>query len=92
MTDVVLGCTHYELVADRIRAALRRPGVPEVTLHGSAEAVAAQALRRVGAEPAPSAEPSGTLTVLLGGRPAGLPVPALAYPQGASLGAVSAAL
>ncbi|MET9810176.1 glutamate racemase [Streptomyces halstedii] len=92
VTDVVLGCTHYELVADRIRAALRRPGVPEVTLHGSAEAVAAQALRRVGAEPAPSAERSGTLTVLLGGRPAGLPVPALAYPQGASLGAVSAAL
>ncbi|NEA19297.1 glutamate racemase, partial [Streptomyces halstedii] len=44
------------------------------------------------AEPAPSAEPSGTLTVLLGGRPAGLPVPALAYPQGVSLGAVSAAL
>ncbi|MFE7134745.1 glutamate racemase, partial [Streptomyces sp. NPDC057638] len=37
--DIVLGCTHYELVADRIRAALGRP----VAFHGSAGAVAAQA-------------------------------------------------
>src|SRR5689334_9989425 len=49
---VVLGCTHYELVAERIRKALRRPGpadtvLPDVVLYGSADAVAAQALRRV---------------------------------------------
>src|SRR5205807_4967040 len=39
---VVLGCTEYELVADRIRVA-----VPGAVPFGSAEAVAAQALRRV---------------------------------------------
>jgi glutamate racemase len=38
---VVLGCTEYELVADRIRMA-----VPGAAPFGSAEAVAAQALRR----------------------------------------------
>jgi hypothetical protein len=38
---VVLGCTEYELVADRIRVA-----VPGAVPFGSAEAVAAQALRR----------------------------------------------
>ncbi len=46
---VVLGCTHYELVAERIRTALRLRGLPAVVLHGSAGAVAAQALRRIGA-------------------------------------------
>ncbi|MEV6424437.1 aspartate/glutamate racemase family protein [Streptomyces sp. NPDC051662] len=45
---VVLGCTHYELVAERIRTALGRRGLPAVVLHGSAGAVAAQALRRIG--------------------------------------------
>ena len=40
---VVLGCTEYELAADRIRAA-----VPGAVPFGSAEAVAAQALRRGG--------------------------------------------
>lgn len=45
---VVLGCTHYELVEERIRTALQRPGLPGVVLYGSADAVAAQALRRVG--------------------------------------------
>ena len=53
MTTVVLGCTHYELVAERIRAAVQRPGRPPLVLHGSAGAVAAQALRRIGAQPAP---------------------------------------
>jgi glutamate racemase len=38
---VVLGCTQYELAMDRIRSAL-----PRVRLHGSAAAVAAQAVRR----------------------------------------------
>lgn len=88
---VVLGCTHYELVAERIRAAVRQPGLPPVALHGSAGAVAAQALRRIGAEPAPSAEPSAGLAVILSGRPADLPVAALAYAEGRLLGAVSPA-
>ncbi|MGV9688892.1 glutamate racemase [Streptomyces sp. NPDC003444] len=85
---VVLGCTHYELVEDRILAALethRRAGLPPLVFHGSADAVAAQALRRIGAEPAPGAEPTGTLSVLLSGRPGRLPAPALAYAEGRSL-------
>ncbi len=86
---VVLGCTHYELVADRIRAAVQQPGRPPLVLHGSAGAVAAQALRRIGAGPAPTAAPSGTLTVLLGGRPGTLPEPALAYAEGRALQAVA---
>ncbi|MFJ8884879.1 glutamate racemase [Streptomyces sp. NPDC102402] len=94
VTDVVLGCTHYELVAERIRAAVEgdRPGRAPLVLHGSADAVAAQALRRIGAQPAPSAEPSGTLTVLLGGRAADLTEPALAYAEGRLLKAVSPAV
>ncbi|MEU5586150.1 glutamate racemase [Streptomyces chrestomyceticus] len=79
---VVLGCTHYELVAERIRAALQQPGAPALVLLGSAEAVAAQALRRIGADPAPSAAPTGTVTVLLSGRPGHLPEAALAYDEG----------
>lgn len=78
---VVLGCTHYELVAERIRDVV----APGATLYGSAEAVAAQALRRIGARPAPAAEPSGSLTVILSGRPAELPGNASAYPQGRAL-------
>jgi glutamate racemase len=52
---VVLGCTEYELVADRIRTA-----VPGAVPFGSAEAVAAQALRRAadpGAAAARAADP-----------------------------------
>ncbi|MFE0191144.1 glutamate racemase [Streptomyces sp. NPDC058989] len=79
---VVLGCTHYELVGDRIRAALQQAGAPALVLHGSAEAVAAQALRRAGTEPAPAAAPTGGLSVLLSGRPAALPAVALAYAEG----------
>ncbi|MFI0789321.1 glutamate racemase [Streptomyces lydicus] len=82
---VVLGCTHYELVAERIRAAVQRPGAPALVLHGSAEAVAAQALRRIGAEPAPAAAPTGRVTVLLSGRPGALPAEALAYAEGRML-------
>ncbi|ARF71105.1 glutamate racemase [Kitasatospora albolonga] len=88
--SVVLGCTHYELVADRIRAAVQRPG-PPLVLHGSAGAVAAQALRRIGAGPAPIAGPTGTLTVLLGGRPGTLPAPALTYAEGRALQAAAPA-
>ncbi|HUK72170.1 MAG TPA: aspartate/glutamate racemase family protein [Streptosporangiaceae bacterium] len=43
---VVLGCTQYELAMDRIRGVL-----PRVHLHGSAPAVAAQAIRRLAARP-----------------------------------------
>ena len=89
---VVLGCTHYELVADRIGAALHRPGLPPVPLHGSADAVAAQALRRIGSAPAPSAEPAASLAVILSGRPAELPKAALAYAEGRFLAAVSPAV
>ncbi|MGK5498163.1 glutamate racemase [Streptomyces sp. URMC 125] len=93
---VVLGCTHYELVADRIRAALAAEGAPGPALYGSAAAVAAQALRRTGLAPDPQAAPTGGLTVLLGGRPAGLPRPARSYAEGrllaeAGSGAVRAA-
>ncbi|WP_053913136.1 aspartate/glutamate racemase family protein [Streptomyces sp. SCSIO 75703] len=90
-TTVVLGCTHYELVADRIRAALRRPGGDRLVLHGSAGAVAAQALRRIGAAPRPDAPARGTLTVLRSGRQGTLPEAALAYEEGRLLGAVTPA-
>ncbi|MFI1102774.1 glutamate racemase [Streptomyces melanogenes] len=89
--DVVLGCTHYELVAERVRAAVRRPGLSVPGLYGSASAVAAQALRRVGAEAAPDAAPTGSVTVLLSGRTATLPDPALGYPEGLLLQAVTPA-
>ncbi|MFE4914678.1 glutamate racemase [Streptomyces sp. NPDC056652] len=56
---VVLGCTHYELVAERIRTALRLRGLPAVVLHGSAGAVAAQALRRIDARSAPAGVEEG---------------------------------
>ncbi|MCA6092620.1 aspartate/glutamate racemase family protein [Streptomyces sp. SCA3-4] len=88
---LVLGCTHYELVADRIRAAVEDPAGPPLALYGSAEAVVAQALRRIGAAPAPDAEPSGRLTVLLGGKEAEPVAAALAYPEGRSLLSVGAA-
>ncbi len=86
---VVLGCTHYELVAERIRAAVQRPGAPRLVLHDSAGAVAAQALRRIGERPASEAQAAAPgLTVLLDGREAELPAPALAYEEGRLLRAV----
>jgi glutamate racemase len=89
---VVLGCTHYELVAERIHQAVRRPEGPDIDLHGSAHAVAAQALRRLGAPPAPEATPSTLLTVLLSGRDAPLPAEALSYREGRLLRTVSPAI
>jgi glutamate racemase len=76
---VVLGCTEYELAAAEIAAAL-----PGSVLFGSACAVAAQALRRAGADPAavPEACQAGTVHVILSGRPAALPAAALRYPEG----------
>ncbi|MFG2193897.1 glutamate racemase [Streptomyces sp. NPDC048639] len=88
---LVLGCTHYELVAERIRAAVQQPGLPPIALHGSAEAVAAQALRRIGAEPDPGAAPSEHLTVILSGAEAALPAAALVYAEGRALTAASPA-
>ncbi|MGP3953299.1 glutamate racemase [Streptomyces sp. 7N604] len=88
---LVLGCTHYELVAERIRAAVQPPQLPPIALHGSAGAVAAQALRRIGAQPAPAADPADRLTVILGGQEAALPAAALAYAEGRALTAGSPA-
>ncbi|MBV9022350.1 MAG: aspartate/glutamate racemase family protein [Streptomycetaceae bacterium] len=87
--SVVLGCTHYELVTDRIRAELQHAGAPAVTLYGSAEAVATQALRRIGAAPAPDAEPSGALTVIHSGRSATLPDAALTYAEGQAISVIA---
>lgn len=84
---VVLGCTHYELVADRIRAAVGG----QVVLHGSAEAVAAQALRRIGELPAPDATPRNRLTVLLSGRESALPGQSMSYAEGRLLQAATLA-
>ncbi|MET9072398.1 aspartate/glutamate racemase family protein [Streptomyces sp. NPDC004232] len=89
VTAVVLGCTNYELVGERIRAAVQRPDAQPLVLHGSAGAVAAQALRRIGAEPTPDALADTTLTVLLSGREATLPDTALTYAEGRFLRAVS---
>ncbi|MEU6844280.1 aspartate/glutamate racemase family protein [Streptomyces sp. NPDC046716] len=85
---VVLGCTHYELVAERIRAALQQPGAEPLTLYGSAGAVAAQALRRAGDRARATTGHSG-LTVLLSGRAETLPQAALTYAEGRALQAVS---
>ena len=92
---IVLGCTEYELAADRIRAA-----VPGAVTFASADAVAAQALRRIPASGARSrldnsrldnsrldsaqldSRPLGTVRVLLSGRLAPLPPAALRYPEG----------
>ena len=79
---VVLGCTEYELAAGEIAAAL-----PGTTLFGSAAAVAAQALRRAGADGSGTRPPgtpraAGTVQVLLSGRRADLPAAALLYPEG----------
>ncbi|ONK15793.1 aspartate/glutamate racemase family protein [Streptomyces sp. MP131-18] len=81
-TAIVLGCTHYELVAARIRAHLLSVTGVAVTLFGSAEAVAAQVLRRTGRPAAPDTADRGGLTVFASGRPAALPPAALAYAEG----------
>jgi glutamate racemase len=87
---VVLGCTEYELAADLISSA-----VPGAVTFGSAQAVAAQALRRIPEatrRPVGAARPldatqldatqPGTVRVLLSGRSAPLPPAALRYPEG----------
>ena len=81
VANVVLGCTHYGLVADRIQAVL-----PHATLFDSTNAVARQTLRRL-AEPgvAPSAAGGRPLTVLLSGRTGQLPRVAARYGAGRRL-------
>lgn len=77
---VVLGCTHYGLVADRIAAVL-----PGVQLFDSPIPVARQALRRLGATSEPDPRHTGSLDVLCSGRPGTLPPAALAYSAGRGL-------
>ncbi|MFC9296870.1 glutamate racemase [Streptomyces sp. NPDC057011] len=91
VTDVVLGCTHYELVEGSIRAALAaRSQGAEPVYHGSADAVAIQALRRLGTGPEPGLPATGGLTVLRSGRPGVLPAAALEYAEGRLLAAQGA--
>ncbi|MFI5780458.1 glutamate racemase [Nocardia sp. NPDC051570] len=81
---IVLGCTHYPLVMDSIIAALP----DHVRLFDSAEAVAAQTLRRMDALGRPTAG-SGAVTVLNSGRPGALPAGAAAFESGRILGATA---
>ncbi|MCM6775074.1 aspartate/glutamate racemase family protein [Nocardia sp. CDC159] len=81
---IVLGCTHYPLVMDSIIAALP----DHVRLFDSAEAVAAQTLRRMDALGRPTAG-AGTVTVLNSGRPGALPAGAAAFESGRILGATA---
>jgi glutamate racemase len=74
---VVLGCTEYELAADRISRA-----VPGVVTFGSAGAVAAHALRRVPHHAQRVTDRAPTVRVLLSGRLTALPPAALQYPEG----------
>jgi glutamate racemase len=88
---VVLGCTHYGLVAERIAAALDGAGAA-VALHDSARAVAAQTRRRVPAvaRNGTAPLPRGRLAVLLSGRPGELPAAALRYRPGRLVAGVPA--
>lgn len=76
---IVLGCTHYPLVADRIIERL-----PHVELVDSAPAVARQTLRRLAALGRPAAG-SGRIEVIASGRVAQLPDSIDAYPMGRRL-------
>lgn len=81
---IVLGCTHYPLVADRIAARLG----PNVLLYDSAEAVARQTLRRLATlAPTPPAAgaPPGRIEVIASGRPASLPRAAAHFADGRQL-------
>lgn len=84
---VVLGCTHYGLVADRIAAAL-----PGAQLFDSPVPVARQTLRRLGLPVATKAPPAGVAAVLRSGRLAALPAAARHYPAGQRLAALGAAV
>ncbi|WP_067838401.1 glutamate racemase [Nocardia lijiangensis] len=79
---VVLGCTHYPLVIDAIVAALP----VGVRLFDSAQAVAAQTIRRMDALGRPTTG-NGVVRVLNSGRPGALPASAAAFESGRILGA-----
>lgn len=79
--SLVLGCTHYGLVVDRILEALG----PGVTVHDSPVAVARQTLRRIGLDPDAAAPEAGVEAVLFSGRPAHLPQAWGSYPAGRRL-------
>ncbi|GAA2807551.1 aspartate/glutamate racemase family protein [Kitasatospora aburaviensis] len=77
---VVLGCTHYPLVAQQILQSLPAG----TTLYDSAEAVARQVLRRTDRTGEAGGGP-GSVDVVLSGRPGLLPMAAHAYPVGRAL-------
>ncbi|WP_043658452.1 glutamate racemase [Nocardia thailandica] len=79
---VVLGCTHYPLVVDTIMSALPAG----VRLFDSAQAVAAQTLRRMDALGRPISG-TGAVRVLNSGRPGTLPAGAATFESGRILGA-----
>ncbi len=85
VNGVVLGCTHYPLLADEIAARLPAG----VTLFDSAEAVARQTLRRIDGL-GDAGEGSGTVEVFVSGRPGALPPSAEAFDAGRLLGAIKA--
>ncbi|MEV7401866.1 aspartate/glutamate racemase family protein [Streptomyces sp. NPDC091267] len=78
--SVVLGCTHYPLVAQEILQRLPTG----TTLYDSAEAVARQTLRRLN-RTAESHNTTGSIDVLLSGHSGSLPASAHAYPVGRAL-------
>ncbi|RVW01086.1 glutamate racemase [Rhodococcus xishaensis] len=77
VTGIVLGCTHYPLVADEIVTQLR----DDVVLFDSAEAVAAQTLRRIDALGRDSTG-NGTVEVILSGSRGVLPASAASFDAG----------
>lgn len=81
---IVLGCTHYELVAAEIRALLTRDG-HEPTLFAPAEALARQTLDRLGAAADPGAPATGGMILLQNGVPTPLPPELLRYPAALAL-------
>ncbi|GAA3065758.1 hypothetical protein GCM10020000_57060 [Streptomyces olivoverticillatus] len=80
--SVVLGCTHYPLVAPEILQSLPAG----TTLYDSAEAVARQTLRRLD-RTRESHSTMGSIDVVLSGRRGNLPAGAQAHPVGRALAA-----
>ncbi|MFF1932021.1 aspartate/glutamate racemase family protein [Streptomyces sp. NPDC058228] len=80
--SVVLGCTHYPLVAPEILQTLPTG----TTLYDSAEAVARQTLRRLD-RTTESHSTTGSIDVVLSARRGNLPTGAHAHPVGRALAA-----
>ncbi|WP_068278062.1 glutamate racemase [Aldersonia kunmingensis] len=80
---VVLGCTHYPLVVGGITAALPIG----VRLFDSAEAVAAQTVRRIDELGRAAGTTPGSVRVIVSGREGELPPGAAAFEAGRALGA-----